>query len=386
MPVRPRLAGPLVVGALASAVRGETLADPDAPLDLAIVAADPETTDPLADDQLGTALKVGLRTLAALLWVVSVGAQTVLPPKAAPPEADPKAIAGMIEKALQLASAERAAGHLAQAEVQLRFAADRFKSVRALLQLAEVQLQQENRAGALASLRQARALAPNSEDVLGAYAEALLASGTPDAAIPVLSALTRICPTVARYQYMAGTALLQAGDAAAAAASLREAARLEPDQAPTLIALGQALNGQGLYSEAKPHLLRGLSLTPDSAEVSAALAESEAGLGELGDAEEHARRVLARSGADATANFALGMVLMKREKFAEARDALLKAAAADLSSPKVHEQLSLVFEHLDDAVSSQKERALYDQKSKEESERVKQIRRMTGFSVDGAQP
>ena len=79
---------------------------------------------------------------------------------------------------------------------------------------------------------------PNSEDVLSAYAEALLASPTPDAAIPVLGALTRMYPTVARYQYLQGVALLGAGDAAAAVPFLQEAVRLEPDQAPTLIALG----------------------------------------------------------------------------------------------------------------------------------------------------
>jgi tetratricopeptide (TPR) repeat protein len=292
----------------------------------------------------------------------------------------------MIDKALQLASVERAAGHLVQAEQQLRSVADRFKSVRALLQLAELQSQQKNGAGSLASLRQARALAPNSEDVLGAYAEALLASPTPDAAIPVLGALTRISPMVARYQYLAGIAVLGAGDAPAAVLFLQEAMRLEPDQAPTLIALGRALNRSQLYSEAKPHLLRGLSLMPDSVEAVAALAEAEEGLGELKDAEEHARWALARSGNDATANLVVAMVLMKQERFAEARDALLKAAAADPSSPKAYYQLSLAYARLDDPVSSQKHRSLYDQKLKERRERVKEVRRITGFSLGGMPP
>ena len=56
----------------------------------------------------------------------------------------------------------------------------------------------------------------------------------------------------------------------------------------------------------------------------AALAEAEEGLGELQDAEEHARRALARSSAHATANLVIAMVLMKQERFAEARDALLE--------------------------------------------------------------
>lgn len=288
--------------------------------------------------------------------------------------------------ALRLAGVERAEGNPVLAERQLRSVADRFKSVQALLQLARLQADQKNAAGALASLRKARAIAPNSEDVLSAYAEGLLASPAPDSAIPVLDALTRLCPTVARYHYLQGVALMGAGDAAAAAVSLQEAARLEPDQPPTLIALGKALNRRQLYSEAKPHLLRGLSLAPDSVEAVATLAEAEEGLGEMKDAEEHARRALARSGTDATANLVIAMVLMKQDRFAEARDALLKAALADPASSKADYQLSLAYARLSDPVSSQKHLALYHQKVKEREERVKQVRRVTGFSMGGMQP
>lgn len=362
-------------------------------------------------------MRVGPGVVGALLLAASGWAQTAKPAPAAP---DPKAIAGMIEKsqnlarlylsqkrdaeavaelrraarlgpldrdlALRLAGVERAEGNRVLAERQLRSVADRFKSVQALLQLAQLQSEQKNGAGALASLRQARAIAPNSEDVLSAYAEALLPSPTPDAAIPVLDALTRLCPTVARYQYLQGLALLGAGDEAAAAVSLREAARLDPDQPPTLIALGKALNRRQLYAEAKPHLLRGLSLTPDSVEAVAALAEAEEGLGEVKEAEEHARRALARSGTDATANLVIAMVLMKQDRFAEARDALLKAAAADPASPKADYQLSLAYARLNDPATSEKHLALYRRKAKEREERVKQVRRVTGFSTGGMQP
>jgi tetratricopeptide (TPR) repeat protein len=328
-------------------------------------------------------VKVGFHGLAALLLAASVRAQTPAPAPAVP---DPKAVAATVEKALQLASAERAAGRLAQAELQLRSVAERFQSVRALLQLAQVQSQQKNGAGSLASLRQARALAPNSEDVLGPYAEALLASPKPDAAIPVLGALIRISPMVARYQYLAGVAVLQAGDAPAAVSFLQEAMRLEPDQAPTLIALGRALNRRQLYSEAKPLLLRGLSLMPNSLEAVTALAEAEGGLDEIQDAEEHARRALAQAPDDPRANRAVAMVLMKQERFAEARDALLKAAAADPSPSETQDQLSLAYAHLGDPASAQKHRALCEQRLEAERERVKSVERIVGSSRAGTEP
>jgi predicted Zn-dependent protease len=313
-----------------------------------------------------------------------VWAQTAPSPRSAAP--DPQAVAETIDKALQRAGADRAAGRLDQAEQQLRSVASRFKSVRALLELAEVQAQQGHQDRSLASLKEARSLAPNSEDVLAAYAEALLASSDSDAAVPVLVALTRMCPMVARYQRLYGTALLRAGDAPAASACLREAARLEPDQASTLVALGQALNRQGHYADAKAELLRGLSLMPESVEVVAALAEAEMGLGELNAAEDRARQVLARSEHDPTANLVIAMALMQQEKFAEARDALLKAAAADPSSPKIQYQLSLAYARLGDTASSERSLALYDQRTKEARARVEKVRGITGFSMGGMQP
>ena len=173
-------------------------------------------------------------------------------------------------------------------------------SVKALLQRARTQMDQKNAAGALDFLRRARAIAPNSEEVLSRYAEAALATRAPLAAIPVLASLVRIAPTVADYRYHLGTALLGIGDAAAAVASLREADRLEPGRSPILVALGAALTRRGLAAEAKPVLQRAVSLEPDGAPALAALAAAEESLGEADAAEDHAQRALdrLRRGAD----------------------------------------------------------------------------------------
>jgi predicted Zn-dependent protease len=298
------------------------------------------------------------------------------------------ALQGPLERdlALKLAAVEQSEGHAALAERQLRSVADRFQSVQALLQLARIRSDQEDVAGALASLRKARAIAPNSEEVLSACAEASLAAQTPLAAIPILESLTDLSPSVARYHYLRGLALMQAGDVVAAIEPLKEAERLEPNQVPTLIALGTALNGRKLYGEAKPYLLRGLSLAPDSLEATAALAESEEGLSETKDAEAHARRALSREAAQPVANLVLGMVLMQEERYAEARDALLKAAAAAPTSSKAHYQLSLACARLNDETGAQKHLDLYRQKVKEMEERVRQVRALTGFSTGGMQP
>jgi tetratricopeptide (TPR) repeat protein len=166
----------------------------------------------------------------------------------------------------------------------------------------------------------------------------------------------------------------------AAVEPLRQAERLEPNRALTLVALGLSLNGRKLYAEAKPYLLRALDLEPDNVEAVAALAESEDGLGEIQQAEAHAQRALAKASAHATSNLVLGMVRMKQERYAEARDALAAAVAADPASPKAHYQLSLAYARLGDEASARKEVELYQRKLKEIEEKVAQLRTATGLS------
>lgn len=283
--------------------------------------------------------------------------------------------------ALKLAAVEQAAGHPALAERQLRSLIDRFQSVEALLQLARLQSSRKDATGALESLRRARALAPNAEDVLSASAQIALAVRAPVPAILALEPLTRMCPTVAQYPYLLGVALMQAGDTLAAVDPLQAAERLEPDRPLTLVALGLALNGRKRYGEAKPALLHALQIEPENLEATAALAEAEDGLGELADAEAHAARTLAGAPGHPTANLVLGLVRMKQERYAEARDALERAVAGDPGSPKAHYQLSLAYARLGDDASARKHVELYQAKLKEIEQRVNQIRTATGLAA-----
>lgn len=319
---------------------------------------------------------LGACLLDVLLLATAVGAQS----------ARPTSTAAERDRILALAAAKSSSGDPAEAARLLQSVADRFESVRALLQLARLQSDQKNLAGALKSLRQARAIAPNAEEVLSAYAEASLAAAEPLRAIPVLDVLTRLCPTVAQYHYLQGMALTHAGDAVAAVLSLKEAERLEPNQPLTLIALGTALNTRELYADAKPILLRALSLAPDSVDAAATLAEAEEGLGELEAAEAYAQRALAKASGHPTANLVWGMVLMKQDRYAEARDALLKTAAANPASAKAHYQLSLAYARLNDQASSEKHLELYHKQLKETDQRVEEVRRLTGFSTGGMPP
>jgi tetratricopeptide (TPR) repeat protein len=290
------------------------------------------------------------------------------------------------ERLLELAAAELSAGRRAEASRLLRSAAERFHSVKALMQLARLQAEQQDAPGALASLRRAREIAPNSEEVLSALAQLSLGAHVPVQAILALEPLTRMCPGVAQYHYLLGVAQLQAGDLPAAVESLERAERLEPDRVLTLVAMGLALNGRKRYADAKPHLLRSLELEPDSVEAVAALAESEEGLDELQQAEAHAQRALARAAGHAGANFVIGMVRMKQERYAAAREALARSVAEDPASAKAHYQLSLACARLGDEAGSREHLELYRKNRREMEERVKELRRRTGIAEEGRQP
>jgi tetratricopeptide (TPR) repeat protein len=231
--------------------------------------------------------------------------------------------------------------------------------------------------GAIDTLRSARALAPSSEEVLSAFAQVALGARMLVPAITTLDVLTRMCSTVSQYHYLLGVALMQAGDMAAAVESLQQADRLEPERPLTLIALGLAHNSRKQYADARRALLHALDLEPEDVDALAALAEAEAGAGELAPAEEHARRALARSDSHPTANLVMGIVLMKRERYAEARDALNKAIAADAGSPAAHYQLSLAYARLGDEANARKQVELYQQKLRETEERLQTLRAAT---------
>ena len=290
------------------------------------------------------------------------------PPRAAAPQGESR------EALLAGASNALSGGRRAEAKRMLKAAADGFGSVTALLQLARLQMGEGDASGALDSLQKARALAPNSEDVLGAFAQVALAARRPVPAAGALEALTRMCPEVAQYHYLLGVALMSAGDTVRATDSLQTADRLEPGRALTLAALGLAFNARKQFADAKTVLTRSLEVDPEKPETVAALAEAEASLGELAAAEEHAGRALAASASDATAHLVIGMVRLQQARYEEARDALVKAAAADPQSPKADYQLSLVYARLGDTANSERSLESYRRKLADMNARVKAMR------------
>ena len=222
------------------------------------------------------------------------------------------------------------------------------ESVRGLLDRARALASRNEAGGAAEALGRAIALAPNSEDVLNAYARFSLARENPIQATLALEPLTRMHPGEAEYAYLLGVARMQVGEMAEAAEALFDAAALDPHRALTHIALGLALNRVDRFDEAREALATALRLEPDNVEALAAMSETAEGLGMLAEATRLADRALAVDPDHPTALVTIGTARLKEGRFEAAREALTRAVAAEPDSIKGHYQLSLALARLGD--------------------------------------
>jgi tetratricopeptide (TPR) repeat protein len=75
---------------------------------------------------------------------------------------------------------------------------------------------------------------------------------------------------------------------------------------------------------------------------------------------------------------------MKQERYADARDALLRAIAAQPTLAKAHYQVSLAYARLGDAAAAQKHVELYKQKMRDMEDALKRLHAETGIPPDAA--
>ncbi len=232
------------------------------------------------------------------------------------------------------------------------------ESVRGLLDQARALASRNEADAAAEALGRAITLAPNSEDVLNAYARFSLARSNPIQAILALEPLARMQPGEAEYAYLLGVARMQVGEMAQAAEVLQEAAALDPGRALNHIGLGLALNRVDRFDEARESLAAALRLEPDNVEALAAMSEAVEGLGNLDEATRLADRALAVNPDHPTALVTIGTARVKEGRFEEARDALTRAVAVETQSIKGHYQLSLALARLGDRAGAERHLAL----------------------------
>lgn len=288
--------------------------------------------------------------------------------------------------AQRLVTAEIEAGNWRAAEAQLESLVERFDSVRAMLRLAGLRAAAGDATAAERLLRRALDRAPNSEDVLAAYARLSLDNGVPVPAILALEPLVRMHPLQVRYAYLLGVAYLQVGELRSAVATLETVVAREPDDRLAKIALGMALNNQQLFERASVVLREALRLDPESVEALAALAEAEHGASRLESATTYAERVLNRAPEHGLANLVMGMIALETGEWESARDHLQRAVVAIPDSPKAHYQLSLAYARIGDMEQSEAQLERYRAALARMEEQLQELRSRMGLQTGGMQP
>ena len=287
------------------------------------------------------------------------------------------------ELAFQLAALELAAGNIEAGESQLMSLAERFDSVRPMLELARSLARRREDQRAIGVLRRALDVAPNSEAVLSAYARLCVQHEAPVPAMATLEALTRMHPTVAEYPYLLGIARLQLAESDGAVEALRRSLELDPEQVLPYVALGLSFKDQKRYAESKEALTRGLRLLPEHRDTLTALAEVEEGLGEIEQAEERITRVLERYGESADALYVVGKIRMTQGRWQEARDALARSVEINPRERKAHYLLSQAYARLGDREGTRRHQELYRKATKEAEELLIKMRTDAGLGVSG---
>jgi Flp pilus assembly protein TadD len=139
-------------------------------------------------------------------------------------------------------------------------------------------------------------------------------------------------------------AALRSGDLVTAEAGYREALRAEPHQVDAHLGLAVMAQARGDSTVALSHFRAVLESTPDHARAWSGLSDL-AGAQELDGMESRLRGLIARRPAP-TLQFALGNVLARQSRWAEAQESYFRAASAEPENAEYAFNLAVSLDHL----------------------------------------
>lgn len=139
------------------------------------------------------------------------------------------------------------------------------KNIRYLSTYAEIQTMEEDYPGALASLKKAQLVQPNSAALLYEIALVNVRMGRLGDSVAACQEAIKLTSNFDQPYFLLGVIQFGQGDSAAAAEALRKATVMEPDNALYHSALGAALLKTGNLTESKTELDRALALDPGMA-------------------------------------------------------------------------------------------------------------------------
>ena len=219
------------------------------------------------------------------------------------------------------------------------------KSVETLIAMAEVFATEKKHGDSLAVLEQARAVNPNSREVLRHLIVEAMEAGQNDRGLEAAQDLQRKSSELDD-RYLVATVLLQQKQFLPATHILEDYVERRPGEAKAYLGLGMAYLNVLRYADARQALEHALQIDPNLAEGQYQLGVVAGQQGDQEEAIQHWQKAVALKPDHAQALFFLGTMHLESGQLADAESAFQRALAADPSNMKTEYDLALVLNKL----------------------------------------
>ena len=219
------------------------------------------------------------------------------------------------------------------------------KSAETLVAMAEVFASEKKHADSLAMLEKARALSPDSKDVLRYFIREAMQAGQNGRGLEAAQELQRKS-TDLDDRYLVATVMVQEKQFTPAAHILEDYVAQRPEDAKAYLGLGMAYLSLLRYAEARPALEHALRLDPNLAEGWYQLGLLAGQQGNWQEAIQNWKKTVALKPDHAPALFFLGTRYLESGELAEAESAFRGSLAADPNNMKTEYDLALVLNKL----------------------------------------
>ena len=219
------------------------------------------------------------------------------------------------------------------------------KSLEALLALAELYAIDKKHAESLAMLEKARAIRPNSREILGHFIVEAMQTGRNEKALQAAQDLQRISSDLDD-RYLVASVMLQQKQYVGATRILEDYVTQRPQEAKAFLGLGIGYLSQLRYADARQALERSLQLDPKLAEAEYQMGMLTSQQGSRQEAIQHWQKAVELQAGHSLALFSLGTVYLESGELAQAESAFSRSLAADPRNMKAEYNLALVLTKL----------------------------------------
>jgi tetratricopeptide (TPR) repeat protein len=241
--------------------------------------------------------------------------------------------------------------------------------VQCLLQLAKIAGQQKDPEKALAYLLKAKKEQPNNPEILFEFGKTCLELDLADDAISALQTAARLQPNNDSYSYVLASANVAKKQYEVAGKLFQALLTKHPNDSALNYAMGSLLFLEVRLGEAAKYLRKSIDFQPNQIAAYYYLGLIAEGRGDNDEAVATLRDVSRRDPDYGPAYEALGGVLLKQQKYAEAEQALEKAVLLNPNSVKAHYQLGILMGRTGRQEDANKEFGIVHQINAEEEKR-----------------